>query len=275
MDIRAILIDFDGTLLQRDQIYLSLRNKKALEAAMDRGIEVIPSTGRVEDMFPPQIAAEPRIRYWVTSNGARVVDRRTGEILHQSLFTPEESAELCRIFENRRIYSEISANGLVYMEKEVCGHLEDYPVPPHHVWFLETGRQVCLEKPSDFFLQNRMGIEKINIYGVPEGEQRDMIDALDRTGCANITEGAGRDIQFFPKRQDRNKAIEALLSRLNLRYENVMSLGDSALDASVIERSGIGVAMANAPEWVKAQAAYVTAPYYEDGVAQAIEKFLL
>ena len=76
MDIRAILLDFDGTSLQRDQVYISFRNKRALLDALDRGVEIIPCTGRCEDMFPPQIEAEKRIRYWVTANGARVVDRQ-------------------------------------------------------------------------------------------------------------------------------------------------------------------------------------------------------
>ena len=104
MDIRAILLDFDGTSLQRDQVYISFRNKRALLDALDRGVEIIPCTGRCEDMFPPQIEAEKRIRYWVTANGARVVDRQKKEVIFQSLFTPEESAMLCRIFENRHIY---------------------------------------------------------------------------------------------------------------------------------------------------------------------------
>ena len=148
MDIKAILLDFDGTALQRDQVYLSYRNMYALQKVMEKGIEVIPTTGRVEDMFPPQIEADQRFRYWVTASGARVVDRHTGEIIYQSLFTPEESAQICRIFEEQKIYAEIAANGLIYMEKDVCDNLNEYPVPPHHVWFLELGRQVAIEKPS-------------------------------------------------------------------------------------------------------------------------------
>jgi len=87
--IRAILLDFDFTSLVADQIHLSDRNMAALRAALDRGVDIIPSTGRCEDMFPPQIEAEPRIRYWITSNGGRVVDRKTGEVLYSSLFTPD------------------------------------------------------------------------------------------------------------------------------------------------------------------------------------------
>ncbi len=275
MDIKAILLDFDGTALQRDQVYLSVRNMKALQKAMDMGVEVIPTTGRVEDMFPPQIENDKRFRYWLTSNGARVVDRHTGEILYQSLFTPEESAEICRIFEGQKIYSEISANGLIYMEKEVNDHLEDYPVPPHHVWFVEDGRQIPVDKPSEYFLENNIGIEKINIYGVPEDKQLSIIEALQTTNFLHITEGAGRDIQLFPKRLNRREALECLFEKLGIGYEHVMALGDSYLDAPIIEKAAMGVAVANAPESVKEKAFHVTAPYYEDGVGQAIEKFIL
>lgn len=275
MDIRAILLDFDGTALQSDQIYISFRNKAALNKAMEKGIQVIPSTGRVEDMFPPQIEADKRIRYWVTSNGARVVDRQTGEIIYQSLFTPEESAAICRIFEGQQIYSEIAANGKIYMEQAICDDLGSYAVPPHHVWFLELGRQIAVEKPSDYLLSRGIGIEKINLYGVPQEKQRPIIDALEATGVVSIFEGAGRDIQFFPKRQDRDVAIETLFARLGIGFEHVMALGDSTLDAPAIRRAGIGVAMGNSPEWVKAAADFVSLPYNQDGVAQAIEKFIL
>lgn len=275
MDIKAILLDFDGTALQKDQVYISPRNMYALKKAIDKGIEVIPTTGRVEDMFPPQIEADRRIRYWVTSNGARVVDRLTGEIIYQSLFTPEESAEICRIFENQNIYAEIAANGLIYMEKDICDHMEKYPVPPHHVWFFELGRHIVVEKPSEFFLKSGIGIEKVNLYGVPEEKQQQIIEALKATNVVDITEGAGKDIQFFPKRLDRKKALDTLFERLGIGYENVMALGDSDLDAPVLEKAALGVAMGNSPDRVKQRANCVTAPFYEDGVGQAIEKYLL
>ena len=275
MDIKAILLDFDGTALQRDQVYLSYRNMYALQKVMEKGIEVIPTTGRVEDMFPPQIEADQRFRYWVTASGARVVDRQTGEIIYQSLFTPEESAQICRIFEEQKIYAEIAANGLIYMEKDVCDNLNEYPVPPHHVWFLELGRQVAIEKPSEFFLESGIGIEKVNLYGVPEEKQQSIIEALKATNIVVVSEGVGKDIQFFPKRLDRTKALDALFNRLGISFENAMALGDSELDVPAMEKSAIGVAMGNSPDWVKQKANYVTAPFYEDGVAQAIEKFLL
>ena len=272
MDIKGILLDFDGTALQRDQVYLSLCNMHALEEAISRGIEIIPCTGRVEDMFPPQIEAEERIHYWVTSNGARVVDRRSGEVIYSCLFTPEESAELCRIFEGQDIYSEIAAEGKIYMETSVNSALYRHAVPPHHVWFMEAGRQIPVD---EYFLEHGIGIEKVNIYGVPAEKQEGILKALEATGIAEISEGAGTDIQFFSKRQKRADAMDALFRRLGYGFESVMSIGDSQLDKRMIELARIGVAMGNASDRVKAVADYVTAPYYENGVAEAIYHFLL
>ena len=275
MAIRGILLDFDGTSLQKDQIYISERNMNALRAAMDRGVEIIPCTGRCEDMFPPQIEAEPRIRYWVTSNGARVVDRKTGEIIHGCLFTPEESAQLCRMYEGRKIYSEIAAQGKIVMEKEVCADLERYHVPPHHMWFIDEKRQIEVDAPSEYFLKNRIGVEKFNIYGVPKEMQEQLIADIEATGIANISDGAGLNVQFFAKRQRRVDAVNALFERLGFGYESVMSLGDTRLDADMIERAAIGVAMGNAAQCAKDVADFITLPYDQDGAAVAIEKFLL
>jgi len=275
MAIKAILLDFDGTSLQKDQIYISERNMKALNAVMERGIQVIPSTGRCEDMFPPQIEADPRVRYWVTSNGGRVVDRQTGEVIYSSLFTPEEAAMFCRMYEGRQIYSEIAAEGKIVMEKEVCANIERYHVPPHHMWFIDEKRQVEVEKPSEYFLKNHIGVEKFNIYGVPKELQASLIAEIEATGVANISDGAGVNIQFFPKRQSRVEAVRKLFERLGYGYESVMSLGDTRLDADMIEYSAIGVAMGNAAQCAKDVADFITLPYDQDGVAVALEKFLL
>ena len=102
-----------------------------------------------------------------------------------------------------------------------------------------------------------------------------LISALKDTGIVHITEGAGKDIQFFQKKQKRVDAMNALFQKLGYGYESVMSIGDSQLDADMISRAAIGVAVGNAPDEVKAVADYVSAPYYEDGVAEAIEKYLL
>ena len=275
MDIKAILLDFDGTTLQRDQVFISVRNMYAIRKALDKGIYIVPSTGRAENMQPPQIEAEKRIRYYITSGGARVVDHSTGEIIHEEILTPEDSGGMCRVFEGRNIYTEIAAGGKIYLEKAVADHLEQYPVPSHHVWFIEAGRQIVIDKPSRYFSENGIGIEKVNMYGIPAGLQQQIYDEVEHSGVAHITDPVGENMQFFPQGLDRTRGIRKLLDKLGISMEQVMSIGDSVLDAEAVRASGVGVVVGNAPQWLKDEADFLTAPFDEDGVAIAIEKFIL
>lgn len=275
MQIKALLLDFDGTSLQRDQIWLSMRTMYDIRALLRKGILVIPCTGRAADMLPPQIQAEEEIRYLVTSGGGRVTDRRTGELIAHTCFTPEISARLCRVFEGREIYAELTADGRIVMEKEVADHLERHPVPPHHVWFMEQNRQQRAEKPSEYFAGNRLGMEKGNLYGLSGQQRNRLAEALTAGGQVKITDAGESELEFFPKNVSKLSGAESLLDRLGISLEETMSIGDGQVDASMIRACGIGVAMGNAPEPVKAQADHVTAGFDQEGAALAIERFLL
>ena len=79
MKIRAVLLDMDGTLLGRSQVAVSVKNMRAIQRALKKGLIVIPCTGRVMDMLPPQLLTQEGVRYFITSRGARGFDRETGE----------------------------------------------------------------------------------------------------------------------------------------------------------------------------------------------------
>ena len=76
--------------------------------------------------------------------------------------------------------------------------------------------------------------------------------------------------------QNLNKAytLHKLLEHLNLDRSQLIACGDGYNDLPMIEFAGLGVAMGNAVDEVKAAANYVTATNDEDGIAQVIEKFI-
>ena len=55
MSIKTILTDLDGTLLSKGQVAISNQNIVALKQAAEKGIHIIPCTGRVVEMLPPQL----------------------------------------------------------------------------------------------------------------------------------------------------------------------------------------------------------------------------
>ena len=74
---------------------------------------------------------------------------------------------------------------------------------------------------------------------------------------------------------DKGKGLMAVISDQNLRIEETMAFGDGGNDMAIIRRAGIGVAMGNAGDTLKAAADYVTDTVDGDGISKALQKFIL
>lgn len=276
MSIRAILMDMDGTLLGKSQVAVSRRNMRAVQAAIEKGIHVIPCTGRVFDMLPPQLLTQQGLRYFVTSHGARAYDRDTGESLYEDLIPAGEAAIISDYLEGKGLYNEIAANGTIYFEKAVMEPLPMHLVPVHHVWYVQDNCYTAVDSPADYFRKNGIGVEKMNIYGIPQPLQQDIYDFVTATGYIGHTRpGAGPNLEFLHCTLNKLCAVEAILKRLGVSYEECLAIGDSSSDLAIIEACGVGVAMGNAPDNIKAAADHVTDRNTEDGLAKAFEKFVL
>ena len=106
--------------------------------------------------------------------------------------------------------------------------------------------------------------------------QQPIIQGLKERPYVEFLDGSTQDIQFYSTATDRVKAIEAILGRLGLTFENVMSIGDSmGMDSSMISRAALGVAMENADAKLKEIADVITDRSDRDGFAKAIEKYIL
>ena len=88
-------------------------------------------------------------------------------------------------------------------------------------------------------------------------------------------EGVGKDLEFASRTLDKAAAVSAILQELGVTLEECMIMGDSISDYDMICKVGLGIAMGNAPEWIRKAAKDVAPRYDEDGVAAMIEKYLL
>lgn len=276
MKIRAVLMDMDGTLLGKSQVAVSMKNMAAVQAAIEKGVAVIPCTGRVYDMLPPQLLTQKELRYFVTGHGARAYDRVENVSLYEDVIPAEQAAQLMEVLEGKGLYNEIAANNTIYFEKAVTDNLDMSLVPEHHVWYVRDNCYTAVEKPSAYFRKHNVAVEKMNIYGIPQPLQQEVFDAVTATGFIKHTRGAAAaNLEFSHYSLDKIKAVEAILSKLGISWEETFAIGDSSSDAEIIKASGIGVAMGNAPDNIKALTEHVTGLNTEDGLAQAFEKFVL
>ena len=276
MKIRAILMDMDGTVLGNSQVAISVRNMEAIQKAIDNGVHVIPCTGRIYDMLPPQLLTLKGIRYVVSSHGARAYDCIEKKSLYEDLISPEQASELMEILEGKGLYNEIAAEETIFFEKKVIDNVDMAVVPEHHVWYVRDNCYTAIEKPSKYFLENKICLEKMNLYGIPKELQQEIFDKVTATGYIQHTRGAaGPNLEFQHAGMKKLNAVDAILEKLGVTYEETFAIGDSSSDLEIIKACGIGVAMGNAPDDIKQHADYVTGLNTEDGFAQAVEKFVL
>jgi hypothetical protein len=71
------------------------------------------------------------------------------------------------------------------------------------------------------------------------------------------------------------KALDVLVRRYRLTPAEVMAVGDNQNDVDMLEYAGLGVVMGNAEEEIKNLGYFVTASNDKDGLAEAINRFLL
>ena len=88
MDIRLIAFDLDGTLLRSDKS-ISPRTVRALQAASQKGVLLVPATGRLYRSVPQALQDSPLMRYMILCNGAQILDRKTETVLAREEMTPE------------------------------------------------------------------------------------------------------------------------------------------------------------------------------------------
>ena len=108
--------------------------------------------------------------------------------------------------------------------------------------------------------------------GQVEGALRDLLTGIQGIGFADPFPN---DLEVIAGDIDKGEALRFLLRHLGLEASQVLAMGDGGSDLPLLQAAGIGVAMANATEGVKAAADFVTTSCDEDGVAVALEKFVL
>lgn len=272
MDIRLIAMDLDGTALQNDRCSFSPRLNAALEKAHKTGICIVPVTGRQFNMLPPAVQNHP---VWenlvVLCNGAQIRRMASGEVLYEKSISREALASLLTLSGELDIPVEFSVDSVLHLTEKSLAQQQGID----SLWFhLDTilvnhGKIVpSLEPLCD------AAVEKVNLPHIPPHLHKETERILKNIPVSAVWSSATSMEITHPDAQ-KGIALEALCGLLNIPMENTMALGDSGNDESMLRSAGLGIAMGNAPDFIKAAADAVTERSDRDGAAIAIERYAL
>ena len=131
-----------------------------------------------------------------------------------------------------------------------------------------------VEDFRSFIRRENRPLQKIQMFFKDMDRRREELEHLSRIfPDMAVSSSISNNIEINDKLATKGEALGFLCRHLGIGIEETMSFGDGSNDLSMIQAAGIGVAMANAEESLKAAADYVTVSNDEDGVAKAIEKF--
>ena len=273
-DIKLIALDLDGTLYREDKT-ISDRNMEALKAAADKGIYVVPTTGRVFKRLSGELYRIPALRYIIMTNGASIIDLSTGSYLYYDLMPMKKVRQLLEEFEQFDLMPEASVEGRVIVEEQFASpeKLLEYGIPEGYLEaVLESN--VPVSSLKEYFRKDRR-VEKINIMFRTLEERQRAKDYFDRDPELKVTSSLKYNLEINTATANKGAGLDFLAKNLGLTRENVMACGDGLNYLDMIRYAGLGVAMANGLDIVQEQADYITLTNEEDGVAAAIEKFCL
>lgn len=271
-DIRLIALDLDGTVFN-DRKEITPRTLAAIRAALDRGVTVIPATGRTITGVPEEFLHMPGIRYALTSNGATVAELATGRRLVNLPFTPQLAIQVYDIVKGFDSMLSIFIDGLIYTDPH-SDALAPLHVDAALLPYLRNTR-IVVEDMHATMLAHLDGVEKFSII-YKDNATRDAAQAAVLAQCrVEATSSLERNLELNAPGVTKGRGLLALARVLGLQPSQVMACGDSGNDLAMLQAAGLGVAMGNATAPVKAVAQYITADNNHDGVAEAIERFVL
>jgi Cof subfamily protein (haloacid dehalogenase superfamily) len=262
-DIQAIVLDLDGTLLGSDKS-ISHRNYCAVKRCFDSGIHIIVATAR-----PPRVAKQfvkdiPFVDYIVFYNGALVTCKSKQIQRHISIPT-EISQQIIKFIGLNEPHPTISyeVNDSWY----TCT-----PVPDSEC--AQFGARSSDSKPQvvDYDFIFSMSPTKILVVGY--STWKDLIQQFgDQVNVIATDEGVL--VQIMHKSASKEDAVQWVLNDIGINSEHVMVFGDDFNDLGLFHMCGFPIAMGNGITELKNCAKYVTESNDNDGVALAIEKFVL
>lgn len=261
--IKLIALDLDNTLLEKD-LTIAEKTLSLLRECADRGITIVIATGRLyysAAKYARQIGPFTKILCY---NGCLVTES-DGMPLFKADLAPSVMRKVADFAKKHGLYSQFYLDHKILVEKVTEGTTIDPDLA--NTTAVEVG---------DFDGYEFSPSPKAMIVAEPEDVP--MYQQLLKDELGNETYIAQSQpylIEIMPEGVNKACSLKLLCDMLGIRQEEVMACGDNTNDAEMVIWAGLGVAVANAVDSLKAAAEYVCSEERSRGVAEAIEKFCL
>lgn len=272
MNYKIVASDLDKTLLN-DDMSISPENWDAIKKLGELGVSFVPTTGRAYWEMPNELRDSELIRYCITSGGAKIYDRKEGKsydlalekaVVHEML-DKFYSYDVCVILHaNDRSYVDISTHnpdGYRYfnMSQTWVDYLLDKDTP--------------IENLKDF-AYSRESIESICVFFKNKDEMDECKAHFDKDERLLTVKTSRWNIEICAKEAGKGNAILKLAELLGVSPEQTIAVGDGENDMTMVQQTGLGLAVSNANEMLKAVADEIICSNEQHAIKYILENYI-
>ena len=264
---KLIALDLDDTLLDRKG-QLSPANKRALQAAADRGIHVVVATGRPLGTVPQEILNFPGIRFAITGNGAATYDLKAQTVLLRRTIPKTAVMRIMELTRNEAIAYEAFVDGKAYAQADYVLNPTPYFSSPVHAAYVQATRQP-VEDFVAFVAIHQEELDSLDLLVRNPAERARMTKLLEDVDEIYVTSSDPAMVEISHQDCGKHRALAFLAKELGIPQKDIVAFGNADNDAEMLEWAGMGIAVQNASEECLRAADHVTGASWEDGVADA------
>lgn len=269
MKYSAIALDLDGTLLNSKK-EISKRNKETIMKAAKAGAKIILASGRPVPGIM-KIAHALRLEeiggYILAYNGGMIIDCKTKEVIRRETISPDyyhtivhaahKHGVTALTYDSQGIITDDENQEYVKLEAKINN------IPITQVFHLNE--VAALEPPVKFLI--------VGEHNALKKAQADLNEKLK--GEVEVFFSEPFFLEVTPRGIEKASSLDLLLNEIGIDKKHLMACGDGFNDIPMMRYAGLAVAMENAQDETKEWADFVAPSNDNDGVAVAIEKYVL
>jgi len=263
--IRLVALDLDGTLIG-DDLILRPRVRDAVARARAEGVAVTIVTGRMFAAARPFVRALEIEGPVVCYQGAAIYDATTGETLRETPVRQDVTRDTLQWAHEHGVHAQCYADDTLYVD-EINRFSKRYTdlarVEPVVVPSL---REAFADRPT---------IKIVTVDDVEKSEQNLAALRALLGERAYLTRSHAEFVEVVDPAVNKGEALAFVAQRHGISLGETLAVGDAWNDVPLLEAAAVGVAMGSGPPELLAHADHVVADVAHDGVAEALERFVL
>ena len=263
--IELIAFDLDGTLVGRNT-GVRPRVRAAVAGALTSGVRGCVVTGRMYKSALPLVRDLGLDGPVICYQGAAIVDSSTDKVLRDVPLGNREVRELTRLFAGDPVHLQLYRNDNYYCESR--SRFSDLYAGIAGV------EPIVVDSLAETFADS--AATKAVIVADPVDAERQQARLSAHFGeRAYVTRSYPEFVEVLDRNVDKGEALRFVARRLGVDMDRVLAIGDSWNDVPLLKAAGTAIAMGSAPPELRAVADAIVADVSGDGVAEAIETYVM